>query len=359
MKTIIEKITALRQQLHACPELAFEEYRTRETLKTFIERETGLEIKDRGNWFYVKARGMSDEVPIAIRADHDAVRGADDRPGHYCGHDGHSAVLAGAALYLAQHPPKRTVYMIFQPAEETGEGAKVCAEIIRSEGIGEIYGFHNIPGYAKGTVLLRRGTFACASTGLEIKLTGKPSHAAYPEAGINPAAEIARIILKTQELVNMPHEGMVLATVIGANIGSAAYGVSAHEGVLRMTLRGEYEREFDQLRSDVIAIAKESAQRCGAAIGIREIEPFSATENDARCVEKLLTAVRNAGQEYAFLDEPFRWSEDFGNYLCEIPGAMFGVGDGEDHPQLHTESFEFPDDIMENALRTIIQIANM
>ena len=125
----------------------------------------------------------------------------DGKPGHFCGHDGHSSILSGLALILDKEKEKlsRDVYLIFQPAEETGEGAAVCRELIKEKNIERIYGLHNIPGYPEKTVLFKKGTFACASTGLEIRMTGTPSHAAYPEAGKNPGTALAELLLSLQQ----------------------------------------------------------------------------------------------------------------------------------------------------------------
>ena len=166
----------------------------------------------------------------------DAVCGKDGVPGHYCGHDGHSSILAGLAMVLDRAKTDRDVYFIFQPGEETGEGAKICSELINEKCIGEIYGLHNIPGHAIGNVLVSGDTFACASTGLEISMHGTPSHAAYPEAGKNPGPVLAKLLLDIQALTQEVNEkeGFVLMTLIGMDVGSASYGVAASEGVLRL-----------------------------------------------------------------------------------------------------------------------------
>jgi amidohydrolase len=311
----------------------------------YLREITGLEIVDRGVWFYAVYRAEGGE-PIAFRADMDAVSGKEGNAGHYCGHDGHSAVLAGFGKILEQVKPDRDVYLIFQPAEETGQGAVLCAPLLKECGIKEIYGFHNIPGYERGSILVRKGTFACASTGLEIRVMGKPSHAAYPEDGKNPAFLLSRIVTELPEMLSQPHRGILLATVIGMEIGGDAYGVSASEGVLRLTVRGEYEEEFRRLLAGICDKVQSDTNQAGMKCTIREIERFPATENHIECTKKIVSAAGKTGRRVLELEEPMRWSEDFGYYLREIPGAFFGVGDGEEYPQLHTESFEFPDEII-------------
>ena len=153
----------------------------------------------------------------------DAVCAKGGQPGHYCGHDGHSSILAGLALYLDKGKTElnRDVYFIFQPAEETGQGAKLCLPLLEEKKIGEIYGLHNIPGYPKNHILIKEGTFACASTGIEIRMTGTPSHAAYPEAGKNPGFALAKLLLEVEKLTEQVNEtrGFVRMTLIGMEIG--------------------------------------------------------------------------------------------------------------------------------------------
>lgn len=279
------------------------------------------------------------------------MEGADGMPGHYCGHDGHAAILAGLAKLISEQKPEKSVYLIFQPAEETGEGALLCRELLKEKKVSEIYGFHNIPGFESGSVLLLPGTFACASTGLEITFTGSPTHAAYPDLGKNPCDAIAELILMRKELLNMPHRGLLQATVIGADLGSQAYGVSASSGVLRMTLRGEIEDEFQELVRSFIDAAEELARRDGLEVEIALVETFPATMNEKACVDKVKVAAEELGLATVIPEEPFRWSEDFGYYLQWTDGAFFGIGSGVNHAPLHTKDYEFPDEIIEIALR--------
>lgn len=347
---IINNITGLRKKLHEIPELAFQEKKTKSCLMEYIAESSELEITDCGLWFYAVWHGTDETESIAFRADFDAVCGKDACPGHYCGHDGHAAILAGFAEYLTYIRPVKTIYLIFQPAEEIGKGALLCRKLLDKHQISEIYGFHNIPGYEKNSILLLNGTFACASTGLEIAVTGEPSHAAYPEAGKNPALVIAQMIIGLQEILNKEHQGMVLGTVIGIDVGSNAYGVSASKGILRLTVRGEMESEFKALIQEIQYLAKELTASGGMNCVVTEIERFPATENHPACVERLKNTAVQLKKKIVIPEEPFRWSEDFGYYLQKTQGAFFGVGAGQEYPQLHTDSYVFPDDIVPTVL---------
>lgn len=364
-REIIEKTKELRKKLHSVPEKSMHEAKTKKLLMSFISENTDLDVSDCGSWFYaVKyakegGQARTKRGAIAFRADMDAVCGKDGKPGHYCGHDGHSAILAGLALWLDGTETDKDIYLIFQPAEETGEGAAICSKLLDEKNIKEIYGLHNIPGFPVKSVLVRRGTFACASTGLAITMSGTPSHAGYPEAGKNPGYALARLLLAVQELTAKinKEKGFVLMTLIGMEIGSENYGVSASNGILRMTVRGEKESVFNEYLAEIRMLAEREASEEGLMLEIEEIERFPATENHDKCVDKVRRAAEQAGASIIELTEAMRWSEDFGCYLQKTAGAFFGIGDGEIYTQLHTVNYEFPDEIIETALKMFSEIS--
>ena len=353
----LECIVQLRKTLHEHPEKSMQEEKTKRILMDFLKiHATNMQIVDRKGWFYALKKGSGTEKPIAFRADFDAVTCADGNPRHLCGHDGHSAILAGFALWLNTADLDRDVYLIFQPGEESGEGGSACSELIEEKQIAEIYGFHNIPGYDCGTVLLLPHTFACASTGLEIHFEGKQTHAAYPENGVNPANAIAQTILDMNAMIREPHKGIVLGTVIGVELGSRSYGVAAGAGTLRLTLRAEYQDEYDAFVNQVEATAKKLAAESGLTVAIQRIEEFPATINDAACVAKVQKAAERLSRKVAHPEEPFRWSEDFGYYLQKTKGAFMGIGCGKNHAALHTMEYEFEDGIIESVIELYREI---
>jgi len=355
MEKYVADAVKLRKKLHKVPEASMKELKTKALLAEYTEKNTDLEIHDCGQWFYAVWNGSGE--PIAFRADFDAVTGEDGVCRHICGHDGHSAVLAVFGKLISDIKPNRKIYLIFQPGEESGEGGKLCSSLVKQENIKEIYGFHNIPGYPCGQILLKKGTFACASEGVEIKLTGSPAHAAYPENGKNPAAAIAEIITAVNSYVNLGHRGMLLATVIGMECGSSSYGVSASEGTLRFTLRAEYSDEFEALSAYAGKCVSEISSKYELGHSVTEHDVFPATENHDKCVRILEFVSEKSGMEFDALSEPFRWSEDFGWYLSETEGAYFGVGAGENTAPLHSEDYEFPDSCMSYILKFLAGIA--
>lgn len=181
LQAALPLLTELRQALGQHGELSGQEAETRRLLREFLARHTSLEVYDLSGGL-VAAHREPQGPCIAFRGDMDAIPGPNG-PYHGCGHDGHSALLAGLGLLLEGQRLGKSVLLLFQPAEETGQGAAPMAQaLLAKERVQAIVGFHNIPGYPLGQPLLRRGVFACASQGLLLHLQGKQAHAAYPEA---------------------------------------------------------------------------------------------------------------------------------------------------------------------------------
>lgn len=346
-----ELVRALRARLHDCPESSGREEKTMELLKGFLRQNTTLELIDCGSWFYGVHQEEKAQRSIAFRADMDAVTGADGRPFHGCGHDGHSAVLAGLCLLAEGKKLNQNVYFIFQPAEETGEGGRVCSKLLAEKGIERVYAFHNLPGYPLGTAVLRRGTFACASKGVILNLKGRQCHAAYPEQGMNPALLIGEIICRLKEFTERPeYKGRVLATVICVQVGEEAFGVSPGKGRLALTIRAERLCDLTALENQILTYGAQRAKEQGLTLEWTFQDEFPDTVNDPDEVEECRRLFESRRIPYTEALEPLRWSEDFGWYLKEAKGMYFGVGAGEEALALHTPEYEFPDEIIPAAL---------
>lgn len=344
----------LRHELHQHPELSNKETWTKQHLMDFLKTHTKLEVVDRGLWFYA-AYHKDDNLPsIAFRADFDAIpvaEGCDvpyqsQFPGiaHKCGHDGHSASLAGLALEVDQFGADQNVYFVFQHAEETGDGAKDCAEVITEHNIGEIYAFHNMSGYPKDAVCVRNGTMNCASKGMVIHMDGVPAHASTPELGKNPAYAITKVVDAIPELTDpAKHKGLILCTVIQIDLGERAFGVSAYKGDLLLTIRAQYEDEMDVLQAGLEKIALEQAEQYGLKCGFSFYDEFPETANDPECADKIRAVSKELKLSIFEMEEPLRGSEDFGHYLKRTKGAIFYVGNGENYPPVHSVEFDFLD----------------
>lgn len=344
------QIIAVRHELWALAERSGEERKTQARIRAFLQANTDLQIADRGTWLYAKHDEGAGQT-VVVRADHDAVPTADGAR-HLCGHDGHTAALLGLACLLRGRTLGKNVILLFQHAEETGFGAPACCELFDLERLtpanARIIGCHNIPGEPLGTVLLRRGTFACASCGVDVRLTGHPTHAAYPENGVNPSGAVAHLALELPALAaktGAEFGCMTLATIVGMQTGARAFGVAAAEGSLWVTLRAGKASAFDTLNRRVDEAVQKAAAAEGLSCVIRREDVFPATENDDALLARLEDICVRERLAYKYLDVPFRWSEDFGCYGKYVPACFFGVGAGPETAPLHTEDYVYPDDL--------------
>lgn len=365
----LNQIIELRHRLHACPELSLEEHRTKEILMDFIKTHTGLEVMDRGRWFYaVYHCGRPGAASVAFRADFDAlpimesgtVPYSSQNPGvsHRCGHDGHSAALAGLALEVDSLGSGNDVYLIFQHAEEIGAGGEECARLIPKMGISRVFAFHNMSGIPQGAVMVRDGITQCASKGLTVSFQGTSAHASQPEDGKNPSRAIAKLVLYTEEAAaRRGYEGLVMATVVQVAAGNKNFGIAAYQGELSMTLRTFYECDMRVLEDAIRRYAKLLAEEEGLMVSFFESDVFPETVNDAGCAALVRKAAALNKNPVVPMPSPFRASEDFGYYLKQCPGAMFYVGNGEEYPQLHTEAYDFNDGILEPVVELFKRLA--
>lgn len=350
------------------PELSMEEAGTKHRLMEFLRRETELEIVDCGHWFYALYRcGREDAESIAFRADFDAVAieencqlpYASQNPGvgHKCGHDGHSASLAGLAMEISQNGADKNVYFIFQHAEETGQGALECVGLLKEKQIAGVFAYHNWSGFPKGSILVKEGISQCASRGLTVSFQGQASHASLPEDGKNPAFAIARMILFAENLTGSGEfDSLVLCTVIHGAIGQKNFGISPGNAEVSFTLRAFYERDLEHLEQLLKDYAKKTAQAEDLRVSFEISDPFPETVNDGGCVEIIHRAAKRQGRTVSELKEPFRASEDFGYFTKMCPGAIFYIGNGGDYPPLHTPEYDFNDDLLEVAVDMFLGI---
>lgn len=353
----LEQVAELRRRLHDCPERSGRERRTLSAIRDFLARNTTLRLEDRGGWL-LATHDEGEGLPrIGFRADMDALplEGTADGAVHRCGHDGHSAILCGLALLLEGRRAGRSIDLVFQAAEETGEGAlRVVGSWPGLRTLSALYALHNIPGHPAGTVLMRRGCFACASCGHSVRVRGRPAHAAYPGDGANPIALLSRLALETPGMIDDILRGdgrLLMRTPIGLVAGGDNYGISAFEGRLNQTLRGHRQADIDALIGRIEAAARAGCAAEGMACAFERRDPFPDTTNDDALYDDALRRFREAGLAVRELDEPMRWSEDCGHLLKAVPGVYFGIGAGEDSPGLHTEGYAFDDALIAPAVR--------
>jgi amidohydrolase len=352
-----ERAVTLRHELHRHPELSCQEVWTKQHLIDFLKTNTSLEVVDKGRWFYAVYRAGADKPNIAFRADFDAlpIDETIDLPygsqfpgiSHKCGHDGHSASLAGFALEIDRKGAEKNIYFVFQHAEETGEGAVECAPLMEEAGISEIFGYHNAPGLPEHGIGVKDGVVCCASTGMIITFKGVPCHASQPEDGRNPAFAVAEIVRSIPGFTApAEYKGLVMCTVICMDVGEEAFGMSASEGRLLLTIRGEYDDEMDVLKQKLEAKAGDEAAQYGLEYGISYRDSFFATVSHKKSADKVRRAAKKLGLTVWEGDKPIRGSEDFGAFTRHTRGAFFSVGCGADHAAIHTAEYDFNDGII-------------
>jgi len=355
----------LRHTLHQFPEVALEEAQTARRIVDFFEPLKADQIFENlgGTGLAFVFKGEKPGKRILFRCELDALPIEDLKPtdhqsripgkGHLCGHDGHMAIICGLGEKLAQNRPESgEVILLFQPAEETGDGAKAILEDPRFEEIRPDFAFalHNLPGYPLHQIVMRTGTFAAGSTGMSIYLNGKTAHSAHPESGINPAQALARLMRELPLLPDtLSHFGLL--TLIHADLGSLAFGTSAGKASLSMTLRAFDQKDLDDLIEKVKAKAKAVAEPERLEVDFSFVEQFAVSVNDPDLYHVVEKAAQNLGLSLTEKPEPFRWSEDFGLFSQVCPSLLFGLGGGEACPQLHEGTYDFPDELIETGVR--------
>jgi metal-dependent amidase/aminoacylase/carboxypeptidase family protein len=259
--------------------------------------------------------------------------------------------LAGLALEVNKHGADKNVYFVFQHAEETVEGALECAPLMDEAGISEVFAYHNVPGLPESIITMIDGTACCGSTGMIVGFTGIPAHASQPEDGRSPCFAIAEVIRSIPALTDPArYKGLVMCTVIGIHAGKEAFGMSASEGRLMLTIRSQFDGELDELRRKIEDKAGEQAARYGLEYDVSFRDSVPATVNHRESADKVRRAVKRLGLTLLDVTMPSRGSEDFAWFTKRTRGAMFGVGAGEGRPPIHTAQFDFNDAIIPAAV---------
>ena len=366
----------IRHQLHEHPQTAGNEQFAHDTIIRHLQQLHPDKVYTNiGGYGVIAVWGKDPQKPtVAFRADTDALP-----IGHRCGHDGHTTILlrlaelidneelrmkndesATAAIdssFFTLHSSFNYL-LLWQPAEETGTGSRAILDsgILQQYNICAIYGLHNIPGYPLGTVILCPRTFAAASTGVVYHLDGRETHASTPEFGVNPGLAVAEIVQRFAGFNNSGAE-FRQSTLICVHVGQPAFGTSAGHGEVMFTLRAFTNDEMERLIHDANSAVDEIAARHKLTVSRTLVEPFRATENNGDCVEAIEKAAEDVPLRVRYQMEPFRWSEDFAEYLLEFRGAMFGIGSGEHQPELHHPDYDFPDALVEPAARLFFRLA--
>lgn len=357
-------LTALRHDLHAHPELRFEEVRTADLVCEYLA-ETGY-TPVRGlacTGVVATLHGARPGPSIILRADMDALpvheRGTcahvsrHEGRMHACGHDGHTVMLLGAAARLAARPPERgTIHFVFQPGEEGGAGAQVMIE----EGLLErfpaeaCFGLHNWPGLAAGQLAVRNGPIMAGGWRFRIRLIGRGAHAAQPHLAADPVVAGASLVQAIQQLVARRTDPLVPAVVSVCTFhAGSADNILPEHAELAGTIRALDRATLDRLRDELGLMAENTAQACGVRAEVEFHSPYPVTVNapgPTRLVRHVMHEMDGEGYPPAETDvAPSLASEDFGFMLEQRPGTYAWIGNGAS-AVLHAPDYDFNDSVI-------------
>lgn len=367
----ITLLTEFRQRLHANPEISGREEATAAQVRDFLRPTAPAQVieglggaglavvYDSGQpGPRVMFRAELDALPIAEQAEQPH---ASRFPGmaHLCGHDGHMAILAGLGLWLARNPPRAgQVMLLFQPAEETGEGAR---GVLADPGFATLqpdwaFALHNMPGVELGTLAVAPGVASCASVGLRVTFRGREAHAAQPETGHSPAPALAALIAALVPYATPLPMGpeFRLATLCHLNMGAAAFGIAPAAAEVWITLRTYDDAGLDAFEAEVKSVIARVAQ--GLSPQITRHDHFHATVNANDAVDHVIRAQQAVGIAQGSFAIPMRPSEDFGAFSRKTCTALFFLGAGRDQPALHDPAYDFPDSLIAPGVTLFSQI---
>ena len=362
IRTYADELTALRHDLHAHPELGFEEVRTSGIVAEHLEK-FGVEVhRGLGRTGVVGVlKGRPGERRIGLRADMDALPITEETnlpyrstvPGkmHACGHDGHTTMLLGAARYLAETRDfAGTAVFVFQPAEEGLGGARamIADGLFERFPVDEIYAIHNAPHGPHGVLQVKPGPIMAAADFFDIRITGRGAHAAMPHQGIDPILVATGLAQAMQSIVSRNSSPLKSAVVSITQIHSgAAYNVIPEGAHLAGTVR-----TFDAALRQLIAtrirdLAAGFAAAYGATIEVDLRDVFSVLDNhpeQAAAAAEIATELFGSEKVEANT-VPRMGSEDFADMVAAVPGAYAWLG-ATPGPGLHNASFDFDDSLI-------------
>jgi hippurate hydrolase len=359
-------MTAWRQDIHAHPEIKYEEHRTAAVVAEKLESwgiEVHCGIARTGVVGVLRGQGKGTGT-IGIRADMDALpmqeeaspayRSRNDNRMHACGHDGHTTMLLGAARYLAETRNfDGTVHFIFQPAEEGGAGARLMIE----EGLFDrfpcdtVWGMHNAPHMPAGTLAVKAGPLLASADQAQLTVKGRGGHAARPHDTIDPIAVGVQLYQGLQTIVarNLDPIASAVVSVTQFHAGTAN-NVIPHTAVLNVSIRTFDEAVRDMIEGRVRALARGVGEMHGCTVEVDYRRGYPATINPPETIEiAARVAEEVVGRERVNLSpQPSMGSEDFSFMLQARPGAFLWIGQGapgHDHG-LHHPMYDFNDEVL-------------
>lgn len=385
-------LESLRHKLFKYAELSGNEKETNKIINRFLEKTNpDVHLKNVGGYGIIAMyKGVEDGRNIMLRADIDGLNiplmSTDNgqqttdvfelsavstkcqssklnvqssklnaQSSHRCGHDGHATILCGLAMRLGKkRPAKGNVILLFQPAEETGEGAKAVINDpqFRDLKIDTAFALHNLPSYAKHQIVVKKDCFASASLGLKLIFDGKTSHASQPEKGNNPQIVVTTLLdafhRKYENLKKDKHH--TILTITRVVIGEETFGVTPGHAEIWMTLRSQDDKALQSLTESTIGLCEYISKEYRLSFRHSIHEDFAATMNSGDNTEIVRRAARELKLSVNEIKEPFPWSEDFGRFGNICPICLFGLGCGLEHEPLHSPRYEFEDEIIDTGI---------
>ena len=365
---LVEEMQGWRRHLHRFPETEFDVYQTAEFIASLL-RERGLEVHEgigQSGLVAVLRKGSNpDRKAIALRADMDAMpieeqntfdyRSQHEQKMHACGHDGHSAMLLGAASHLAgQDSFNGTVVFIFQPNEEHGLGARAMIDdgLFQRFPVTECYGLHNLPGLEAGVLAMRPGAIMASENLFQIDITGRGGHASSPHLCIDPTIVAAQIVLSLQTITSRtanPLEAVVVS--VTEILTDGARNVIPGNVTIKGDCRTFSEANTVLVEKRLAEIANATAEMYGATCKVsfsREFIVSVNSEAETKAAVKAALSVNGPGRVDADC-EPRSFSEDFAHMQSVVPGCYAFLGNGTDSVggcMLHNPNYDFNDEIL-------------
>lgn len=368
-------LVAWRRRLHRFPEISGEEEKTAAEVVAFLSDTQPDRILTRlgGHGVALVFESGEPGPTLLFRAELDAlpIEEVSDIPhrsevpgkSHMCGHDGHTATLAALGRHFGRRRPAAgRVVLMFQPAEETGDGAAGVVADTRYREIAPDFAFslHNLPGVPLGHVRLKEGVVNCASRGMRIVLAGKTAHSSMPETGTSPMLAISRLMPALAELGGgtFASDDFGMVTVTHASMGEAVFGVAPGRAEVWATLRTRLDDRMAELVAAAEKLVRTTAAEAGLECSIDYHEIFVASLNAPEAVSILRSALDAEGIPHDVAGLPMRASEDFGIFGHDAKSAMFFLGAGERHAALHNPDYDFPDDLIAIGARVFLRVAD-
>ncbi len=362
IRSYADELTALRRDLHAHPELGFEETRTSGIVAAQLER-LGIAVHRGlgGTGVVGVLEGRGGGRRIGLRADMDALPIEEETglpyrstvPGkmHACGHDGHTTMLIGAARYLAETRDfAGTAVFVFQPAEEGLGGARamIADGLFERFPLDEIYAIHNFPNGPHGKILVRPGPAMAAADFFDIRIVGRGAHAAQPQEGVDPIVVATQLAQAMQTIVSRNADPLKSAVVSITQIhAGAAYNVIPESAHLAGTVRTFDPELRRHVAERIRGLSKGLGEAYGARIEVEIRDVFSVLENGAeQAAAAAEIAAELLGSDNVDAEcKPRLGSEDFADMVRVVPGAYAWLG-ATPGPGLHNARFDFDDTIL-------------